>query len=195
MRRFAPARLPVLVLAAAGAVALAGCAADGNVAATGRGTSATASAAATPAVTSAADCAGVFVTVQFGLLGADDVNACDPATRPVTASAALNAVGVTTEGTKRYGDQVVCRVNGEPSASEPVHVPGHPAYTETCDAMPASFAYWAMWVRDSATGKWRYAQNGVDTEQLKPGQTLGLKFTTGSDTTAPTPPPTGSPQG
>lgn len=177
MRRTATA----LVLAAAAALALTGCASDEPPVGAGSTQTATAS----PAVTSAADCAGVFVTVQFGLLGADDVNACAPASAPITAAAALGAVGVTTEGTQQYGDQVVCRVNGQPSASKPIDVPGQAPYTEKCTGMPAAFAYWAVWVRDSAAGRWDYAQSGITTEQLKPGQTLGVKFTTGSDTTPP----------
>jgi hypothetical protein len=138
-----------------------------------------------PTASSAAECAGVFVTVQYGLLGRDDVNACAAATAPITAQAALKSLGVTTEGTEKYKAQVVCRVNGLPSASTPISVPGKAPYTEKCQDMPAAFAYWAMWVRDSAAGKWGYASSGVATQQLKPGQTLGLKFTTGTDTTPP----------
>lgn len=172
---------------------MAGCAgsgaspeASGSSAATSR---------STPVATRAADCSGVFVTVQYGLLGADDVNACDQTTTTVTAVDALKAVGITTEGTAKYEDQVVCRVNGLPSASKPISVPGKAPYTEKCQDMPAAFAYWAMWVRDSATGQWGYAQNGVTSQQLKPGQILGLKFTTGTDTTPPDSLPASTPQG
>jgi hypothetical protein len=34
-------------------------------------------------------------------------------------------------------------------------------------------------------GKWDYAASSITTQQVKPGQTLGLKFTTGTDTTPP----------
>ena len=175
--------LTALVLAAAAALTLAGCASGEST--VGAGPTHAVAVSPSPTVTSAADCTGVFVIVQFGLLGAHDVNACAPASAPITAAAALKAVGVTTEGTQQYGDQVVCRVNGEPSASKPIDVPGQPPYTEKCAGMPAAFAYWAVWVRDSAAGQWDYAQSGITTEQLKPGQTLGVKFTTGSDTTPP----------
>jgi hypothetical protein len=181
--------LPALVLAAAAALTLAGCAgsstpratiSDPKFPATGTPTVVP----ATPGFT-AATCPGVYVTVQFGLLGGDDVNACAKSGEPMTAAAALKQIGVTTAGTQKYGDQVVCRVNGEPSESTPITVPGHAAYTEKCQGMPAAFAYWAVWVRASATGKWDYAQSGIGSQQVKPGQTLGLKFTTGTDTTPP----------
>jgi hypothetical protein len=133
--------------------------------------------------------------VQFGLLGASEIDACAKTSTAITAADALKAVKVTTEGTQKYGNGVVCRVNGEPSASKPIEVPGHDAYTEKCQDMPAAFAYWAVWVRDSAAGQWDYAQNGVDTEQLQPGQTLGLKFSTGTDTTPPSSPATSPTQG
>ncbi|GAA4154136.1 hypothetical protein GCM10022286_01310 [Gryllotalpicola daejeonensis] len=183
--------LPAFVLAAVTALALAGCAGSPAPSGTIGGspevqpiTGAPTIVPATPSFT-AETCPGVFVTVQFGLLGGDDVSACAKTGEPMTAAAALKQIGVSTEGTKKYGDQVVCRVNGEPSASKPIEVPGKAAYTETCAGMPAAFAYWAFWVRDSAAGKWSYATSGITTQQLKPGQTLGLKFTTGTDTTPP----------
>jgi hypothetical protein len=174
-----PRALSALVVASA--LLLTGCAG----AAGGAGGAPAASAPRASATATAAACAGVFVTVQSGLLGGDDVESCAAATSPITAAAALAAVGVTTEGTRQYGDQVVCRVNGEPSASKPFTVPGHAPYTETCAGMPAAFAYWGVWVRDAPAGQWDYAQSGIGTQQLKPGQALGLKFTTGSDTTPP----------
>jgi len=173
--------VPALALAAAAALlALTGCAGQASPAATK-----TPAASPSPAITSAADCTGVFVTVQYGLLSGSDADACVPASAPITAASALAAAGFQTTGTAKYGDQVICRVNGAPAASVPISVPGHAPYTEKCQSMPAAFAYWAMWVRTSANGQWGYAQNGVATQQLRPGQTLGLKFTTGTDTTPP----------
>ncbi len=173
---------PLFAVAALAALALTGCA-GGDGGAPAAATTPNASSSPTPAT--AAECRGVFVTVQYGLLGGDDVDACDPVTSTATAASVLKDLGITTAGTTKYGDQVVCRVNGRPSASTPIEVPCHAPYTEQCQSMPAAFAYWSMWVRDSAAGQWGYAQNGVAAEQLKPGQTLGLKFTTGTDTAAP----------
>jgi hypothetical protein len=181
MNRTVSARVSALTLAAAALVALAGCADGGAPAATD--SPAATSAPAAPA--SAADCDGVFVTVQYGVLGGNRADACVAASAPLTAAAALRAAHFRTEGTAQYGDLVVCRVNGAPAASSPFTVPGQKPYTEKCQGMPPAFAYWAMWVRPSADGQWGYAESGVGTQQLKPGQTLGLKFTTGTDTTPP----------
>jgi hypothetical protein len=168
------ARLPLVTAALgaalAAAIALSGCTSG--------------AAHTTPRQSSASGCSGVHISVRYGVLGAKDVDACAPARHAVTAAAALKAVGVTTSGTQKYGDAVVCRVNGRPSASKPLDLPGHAGYVETCASMPAAFAYWAVWVRPSAHGKWAYAQNGIDAEQLHPGQSLRLTFTTGAATTS-----------
>jgi predicted small secreted protein len=185
MRRTATA----LVLAAAAALLLAGCAetpaAGGGPEIHSIAPSASPTISVMPAT--AASCAklGVFVTVRFGILRAADVNLCAKTTEPITAAAALDKVGISVAGTQKYGDQVVCRVNGVPSASKPIDVPGHDPYSETCASMPAAYAYWAVWVRDSPTGTWDYAASSITSQQLKPGQTLGLKFTTGADTAPP----------
>jgi len=189
MRRALPALAPAFAIAAAAVLALAGCGGstptDGASGQVQAGGSATSSSAPSPHhALKVTGCDGVFVTVQFGLLGAHDLNTCAKTREPITAAAALKAAGVTTEGTKQYGDQVVCRVNGEPSATKPFTVPGKAPYTEKCQGMPAAFAYWAVWVR-SGTGKWDYASSGITTQQVEPGEVLGLKFTTGSDTTPP----------
>ena len=94
----------------------------------------------------------------------------------MTISNALNFVGGSIEGTKQYGAQVVCRVNGLPSASEPVGSAQDPAYIEKCDAMPAAFAYWALWIKP-AGGAWDYAQEGLSTLTAQPGESVELLFT------------------
>jgi hypothetical protein len=125
-----------------------------------------------PAASSDGACAGTEVTVQvdFGGLGADPIRECAPAG---PAADALDAVGVTTEGTADYGDQVVCRVDGQPSPE-----------VESCDTLPAD-GYWALWVRDAPGGEWAYAEEGVTTLQLEAGQGLGLVYTQGTDSTPP----------
>jgi hypothetical protein len=126
----------------------------------------------TPAGSSDGACADSEVTVQvdFGVLGADRIRECAPAG---PAADALDAVGVTTEGTADYGDQVVCRVDDQPSPD-----------VETCDTLPAD-GYWALWVRDAPDAEWGYAEEGVTTLQLGPGQGLGLVYTQGTDSTPP----------
>lgn len=141
-----------------------------------------------PAPTSS-DCAGVRVVVNYTLLGESgtpaDVSACAPlASGTETVADALAAVKVTTEGTAKYGDQVVCRVNGFPAADEPFTVPGHDAYTETCATMAPEYAYWALWIRSGAQA-WGYAAEGVSTQKVSPGDSVGLIFTTGGATPTP----------
>jgi hypothetical protein len=114
-------------------------------------------------------CDKVTVIVNFGTLDAPTIDSCAPAG---VASDVLKAAHITTAGTADYGDQVVCRVNDLPSPS-----------AESCATLPSS-AYWALWVKDRG-GQWDYAQDGVATLQLTTGQSLGLVYTTGSETTPP----------
>jgi len=102
---------------------------------------------------------------------------CITTDAPITAREALDLAGVTTEGTTEYGDAVVCRVNGVPGADLPITNPENgQAYTESCAGMPAAFAYWSVWLKP-AGGEWTYAAEGVDTQQVAPGERLELQFT------------------
>jgi len=85
----------------------------------------------------------------------------------------LTAAHIETAGTADYGDAVICRVDSLPSPA-----------SESCAKLPTA-AYWAMWVKPSADGKWDYAQEGVQTQKLNAGEYLGLVYTTGSDSTQP----------
>jgi len=147
-----------------------------------------ASPSASPSATGT--CAGVTVIVTFGLLGENsgpaNITACAPlASGTETVADALAAVKVTTEGTAKYGDQVVCRVNGLPAADKPFTVPGHNPYTEKCSTMAPEFAYWALWIRPGK-GRWDYAAEGASTQKVSVGDSIGLVFTTGGATPTPT---------
>lgn len=159
---------PLLLLAVA-ALALAGCTA-----------SAPEPAPATPEA-APAGCEQVTVVVDFGVLDEPPVEAC------VAAGAAtdiLGEAGVTTEGTVDYGDQVVCRVNNQPSPDVEVTIEGQAPFTESCQTLN-SVAYWALWVRTAPDAEWEYAQEGVSTLQLSDGQSVGLVYTAGTDSTPP----------
>ncbi|MES1212639.1 MAG: hypothetical protein ABUT11_03740 [Leifsonia sp.] len=119
---------------------------------------------------SAGPCTDVTVVVNFGTLGHSAVTACAPAG---TAADVLKAAHIDTAGTADYGDSVICRVDDLPSPS-----------AESCAKLPTG-AYWAMWVRPSADGTWDYAQEGVQSQQLTAGESLGLVYTVGSDSTPP----------
>lgn len=101
------------------------------------------------------------------------------------AKQVLAAAGISIEGTKAYGDQVICRVNEVPSATEALNVAGEDPYIETCEDMPAAFAYWGLWVRSSDSSEWEYAMEGISSLQMTTGQSLGLAFSIGGE--APTP--------
>jgi hypothetical protein len=141
-------------------LAVAGCA----------GTSTSAAPTPTPSATTASPCAEVTVIVEFTTLGHKPITACAPAG---VAADVLKAAKLTTAGTADYGNQVICRVDELPAPAD-----------ESCATLPSA-AYWAMWIKTSADAKWDYAQEGVATQQLTAGQSLGLRYTVGNDTTPP----------
>lgn len=130
------------------------------------------------------ECNGIEVVVNFGILGKRQAT-CVEASERMNAKELLKEAGFSTQGTDAYGDQIVCRVNELPSATEAFEVPGEEPYIESCKNMPPAFAYWALWVRSSAEAKWEYATEGVGTLELQPGESIGLAFSTGGATPTP----------
>ena len=130
------------------------------------------------------ECNGIEVVVNFGILGKREAT-CVEASEPMNAKELLKEAGFLTQGTDAYGDQIVCRVNDLPSATQAFEVPGEEPYIESCKNMPPAFAYWALWVRSSAEAKWEYATEGVGTLELQPGESIGLAFSTGGATPTP----------
>jgi hypothetical protein len=132
----------------------------------------------------ASDCAGVTVVVEFDILDAQRIDECVEVSTETPAADILNQARVTLAGTDAYGDAVVCRVNDLPSVSTSVTVDGHDPFIESCASMPPEFAYWALWVKQGSTD-WGYAMEGVSDLMLKPGDSIGLVFTTGTSTPTP----------
>ena len=165
LRGYAPSALLVIA-----ALALSGCAQ---------------SAPATTLLNSTGDCGGVSVVVDFGPLDAETLTECVGADAALAASAVMQTAGIATEGTVQYGDQIVCRVNDRPASDETVDVEGEASFTESCAAMPAAYAYWALWVKSTPDADWSYAQEGLGSLQTAPGQSLGLVYTTGTETPTP----------
>ncbi|MGM9471347.1 hypothetical protein ACS5PJ_05030 [Pseudarthrobacter sp. YS3] len=131
-------------------------------------------------------CAGVKVVVDSGSLKQDaaDQSVCVPVNAPTAASKVLDEAKIKTEGTTQYPTELVCRVNGVPAADFDItHKAG--TYKEECKGMPAAFAYWSLWVKPSAAGAWEYAQEGLATLQVNPGQSLELLFTIDGEPAAP----------
>lgn len=156
-----------IAITAIGLLLLAGCSSEGTV--------------SVPAA-----CEGVEVKVNFGILNQDPISNCVEVTESeILASDALAASGIELEGTLTYPDAIVCRVNGLPSATEPIEVEGQEPHLESCADMPPAFAYWALWVVNDSEIGWEYAMEGASTLKLKPGQSIGLAFASGEE--APTP--------
>lgn len=120
------------------------------------------------------ECAGVEVAVNYGGL-AKRSSYCVEVSEPTAASEVLRLANIEVEGTATYPDQIVCRVNGLPSETDAIEIPGAEPHLETCENMPPEFAYWALWVRDGAQ-EWEYASEGVGTLVLEPGSSIGLAF-------------------
>ena len=127
---------------------------------------------------------GVTVSVDASALDVTPSESCVFASETVAASDVLERAGVTTEGTEEYGDQVVCRVDGLPSDDQPLPNPDGSEYVEECAAMPAAFAYWSLWVKP-AGGEWDYAQEGLSTLTVEPGESLALLFTLNGEPATP----------
>lgn len=166
---------------------LAGCAAP---AANGPGADATPSGDVPPAAAIVAGPCdtdeGVTLVVDSSALADGDVQEwCRPTEEALAVATVLDEAGVETEGTEEYGDDVVCRVNGIPSATEPVGSTEDPAYVEECASMPAAFAYWSLWVKTTG-GEWGYAEEGLATLEAAPGESVALLFTLDGAPASPT---------
>jgi hypothetical protein len=165
-------RLSVPTLAAAAlALALAGCAAPATQP----------SSTPEPEATSSGACEQVTVIVDFTVLDEPSVQAC-VAAGPATD--VLAEAGVTTEGTVDYGDQVVCRVNDQPSPDEQVTIEGVEPFTETCETLSAA-AFWGLWVKAAPDADWGFAEEGIGTLELSDGQSVGLVYTPATETIPP----------
>jgi hypothetical protein len=170
-------------LAAAGLLfTLAACS---TPAATQPSTSAPASTATASSSAASGPCDGVKVIVDSGALKQDaaDTSVCVPVDAPTLASEVLDEAKVKTEGTPAYPKELVCRVNGVPAADFDIAHKGG-TYREECKDMPATFAYWALWVKPAA-GDWAYAQEGLATLKVSPGESLELLFTVDGAPAAP----------
>lgn len=116
----------------------------------------------------------INVYVDFGSLDNDTkIIKCVETSSEAKALEVLQNAKLSLEGTKKYGDQVVCRVNNLPDAR-----------SESCESMPSEKAYWAVILKKKqvipnpfdVSSKWGWAQTGVADITLKPGDSIGLVF-------------------
>lgn len=169
-------------LAAAGLLlTLAACS---TPAATQPSSSAPASSASASASADAGPCTGVKVIVDSGSLdqAAADTSVCVPADGPTLASDVLGKADVKIEGTAKYPTSFACRVNGVPAADFDIKHKGG-TVREACDDKN-TVSYWALWVKPAA-GTWGYAQEGLDSLKLNPGESLELLYTVDNEPAAP----------
>lgn len=173
-------------LAAAGLLfTLAACSAPAASQPTTSAPASSAAASSSAAPNASGPCDGVKVIVDSGALkqSAADKSVCVPVDGPTAASKVLEEANVKTVGTTQYPNELVCRVNGVPAADFDIkHKAG--TYKEECTGMPAAFAYWSLWLKKDA-GAWEYAQEGLATLQVSPGQSLELLFTVDGEPAAP----------
>lgn len=117
----------------------------------------------------------VNLYVDFGSLNAETkVEKCIDISAETNALELLKISGYTTEGTQKYGDAVICRLNGLPDKS-----------VETCEVMPPENSYWAVIVKEKKLlplfNEWGWAQTGINEISLSEGDSLGLVFSTNGD--------------
>ena len=111
----------------------------------------------------------VNLYVDYGQLdnGAKLTKCIDVSTK-TTALDLLKSANLTIEGTKKYGDGVVCRVNGLPDET-----------VEKCEDMPPAKAYWAIIIKEKQvlplpTKEWGWGQLAINQQYLNPGDSIGL---------------------
>jgi hypothetical protein len=79
------------------------------------------------------------------------------------------------EGTQKYGNAIVCRVNGLPDKK-----------VESCEIMPPAEAFWAVIIKKKEiipplSTDWGWAQKGINETYLSSGDSLGLVFSTNGE--------------
>lgn len=120
----------------------------------------------------ASNCVNVYV--DYGSLDSGStVEKCIETSGEANALELLANAKIAIEGTQKYGNAVVCRVDGLPDAS-----------VESCAEMPPAEAYWAVFVKEhelfpipfNTQGEWGWAQTGINEVHLHNGDSLGLVF-------------------
>ena len=137
----------------------------------------------------------VNVLIDYGSLDSSnaDFEKCLPVTGEITALELMQNANFKLEGTNKYGNNVVCRLNNLPKPNQAIGVKGHEDYIEECKEMPAAFAYWAVLEKRwqiipnpfDLNGKWAWAQVGVAELAMKQGDGLAFVFVTNGDVKFP----------
>ena len=127
---------------------------------------------------------GTTVVVDLTDLGGDVIVRCAPGSESRTGLEALQAAGFDVEGTTRFGQSAVCRINGLPAADKKLAVDGDPGYRESCVDMPPAAAYWGYWHAEN-NGDWTYSQQGANSRAASTGGFEGWSFALNSTASQP----------
>ncbi|GAB2895931.1 hypothetical protein [Streptomyces mayteni] len=115
------------------------------------------------------DAGGVTVVVDFRELGGGRVVRCAPGGQ-ADGLAALRDAGFQVNGTSRWGDSFVCRINNRPAPE-----------SEPCVDTPPASAYWSYWHADNG-GSWTYSQLGATYRTPPEGSFEGWSFSLDRET-------------
>lgn len=120
---------------------------------------------------------GVTVVIDFQALGGTTIVRCAPGPvgRDFTGHSALVDAGIRLEGTRRWGESFVCRLEGRPGANEKLPIRGNADYREACIDTPPAAGYWSYW-HASNGGQWQYSQWGVKNRRAIRGGFEGWSF-------------------
>lgn len=94
---------------------------------------------------------GVTVVVDFTHFGGSIERGCAPS--PANGLDALHQAGFGTDGTTRWGDAFVCRIDGKPGSTG--------SGSQACVDTPPASAYWAFWHAAPTDGRWTYSDLGA----------------------------------
>ncbi len=134
----------------------------------------------------AVDVSAVTVVIDYQDLGGSSVVRCATGLRAgATGADALTAAGVVVTGVGSATD-FVCRLQGRPSATEVVPIPGEPTRREGCAATPPAAAYWSYWSAGAGDG-WTLSTLGYRAHRVQIGGFEGWSFS--HNRTASTNPP------
>lgn len=118
---------------------------------------------------------GVTVVVDFQELGGATMIRCAPGPQP-SGLAALKNAGFQVEGTRRWDESFICRIEGRPGPDR-----------ELCIDTPPASAYWSYWHAPNG-GVWTYSQSGVTARTPPKGSFEGWSFSSGRTATTSPPP-------
>lgn len=117
---------------------------------------------------------GVSVVVDASALDGPVIVRCAP-DGGGSGLETLKGAGFQIEGTQRFGEGFICRIENQPSATQRIALDGDDGYHESCLDTPPAAASWSYWHADNG-GPWEYSQHGASTAAVTPGGFEGWAF-------------------